>query len=818
MWNNVKNRMNRDDRLLRAVCTVLTAALMAGCAAHLIGRAMGFALSWLEVYLTAAAAAAVVQAGRRGVAWTIGAAAALALALGALLAVFLPEFTAALRGLMASEAELAANYAGAGQGLALILALLLGALFAGLLYAPSSAPLALLVLLASVVCALAVNEDISLWMALPGLAAGVVAFGLPSDARREGVRPALLLPGALLVALALLLTPAARITWEPLEELAEHIRAVVDDYVRFTEERVAFSINEKGYDRAGMIDDSVVAMLGGAANPSEDAVMRVETDGELLLRGTIKRSYTGYSWVDDSAKARYLYYDFTHRGVRDDVFDADTTADSAAFEVRSAVVEMLEAGTSTLFVPAQLEQFDMGLADAVYYNSTGEIFLTRDVAPGDRYEIVARVPGSEDALVAETARRESVQDERYAAARADYTALPEGIDSRVYALAVELTQGTNNAAEKAFAIQNYLAQNYHYTLDGGTPAPGQDFVSWFLLEAGEGYCSYYASAMAVLCRVAGLPARYVEGYYVPAQGGGETVVTGRNAHAWVEVYLNGLGWVAFDPTQRAVEAHGGSDRGALDGSGTPPEQGSTEAEGEETPFENDDIANDPGDAPTPTPDVAPEDSPTPDPDGDGLDNPDDTPTPSPAPDGGLNRPDDTPTPEPDGAPDSPNPPPDAQSDSPEDEDARSHAWLWILLAVLALLALIALAALWLRRRLAQTDPLKLCAAAGSAQMAAMILYRSMLTLLNQLGQAPSSGETPEAFARRVTASIPNPAYERFVSGVARSRYSGRPVSRELVNAGREAYVVFLNGMRRGEKLRFHIRRALRGLGSFERIP
>ena len=103
-------------------------------------------------------------------------------------------------------------------------------------------------------------------------------------------------------------------------------------------------------------------------------------------------------------------------------------------------------------------------------------------------------------------------------------------------------------------------------------------------------------------------------------------------------------------------------------------------------------------------------------------------------------------------------------------------------------------------------------------MAAMILYRSMLTLLNQLGQAPSSGEPPEAFARRVTASIPNPAYERFVSGVARSRYSGRPVSRELVNAGREAYVVFLNGMRRGEKLRFHIRRALRGLGSFERIP
>ena len=808
MWNKVKNQMNRDDRLLRAVCTVLTAALMAGCAAHLIGRAMGFALSWLPVYLTAAAAAAAVQAGRRGIGWTIAAAAALALAAGALLAVYLPEIAEAARALLASEPEIAANYAGAGRGLALLLALVLGALFSGLLHAPSSAPLALLVVLASVICALAVNEEISLWLALPGLAAGVVAFGLPADARREGVRPALLVPGALLVALALLLTPAGRNTWEPLEDLAERIRAVVDDYVRFTEERVAFSINEKGYDRAGMVGDSVVAMLGGAANPDEGVVMRVETDSDLLLRGTIKRSYTGYSWVDNSAKARYLYYDFTHRGVRNDVFDADTAAGSDAFETRTATVEMLEQGTSTLFVPAQLEAFDMSLDDAVYYNSTGEIFLTRDVEPGDTYEIAARVPRSDDALIAEAARREDVQDERFAAARANYTGLPDGIDSRVYALAVELTRDSDNAAEKAFAIQNYLAQNYHYTLDGGTPAPGPDFVSWFLLEAGEGYCSYYASAMTVLCRIAGLPARYVEGYYVPAQGG-ETIVTGRNAHAWVEVYLNGLGWVAFDPTQRAVEAHGGGDPGALDPSGTPPDQGSTDEEGGETPFENDDIAQNPGEEPTP--------SPTPDA-GDAQIAPEDTPTPAPDDGDGLNDPQDEPTPEADGAPEEPELPPEAQGDAPEEQSARSRAWLWILLAALLVIGLVALLVLWLRRRLARTDPLKLCAAAESAQAAAMILYRSLLTLLSQLGQAPSSGETPEAFAQRVTASIPNPAYERFVSGVARSRYSGRPVSREVVDAGREAYVVFLNGMRRGERLRFHVRRALRGLGSFERIP
>ena len=810
--------MDKNKRLICAACTVLTAAMMAGCAAYLAARALGFAPAWLPVYLTAGAAALGVQLGRRGTAWTVGAAVFLTAALGALLAAFLPEILAAVRA--ASTAPLAdalQAHAAAGQGGALLLALLLGALFAGLLHTPASAPFALLALMAAVICALAVDEEISLWAALPGLVGGVAAFGLPADARREGVSPALLAPGALLVLLALLLTPAARTTWAPLEELAERIRSTAEDYIRFTEERLAFSINEKGYDHAGMVGEDVVAMLGGPANPSEDAVMRVETEGSLLLRGTIKRKYTGYSWIDDQAKARYLYYDFTHRGTRGDVFDTDTIGDAPGFETRSAAVEMLEDGTSTLFVPAQLTDFQMNLADAVYYNSTGEVFLTRDVAPGDRYEVAARVPQDDAALIAEAARRERAEDARYEAVRAEYTALPEGVDARVYALAMELTQNAGSAAEKAFAIENYLAQNYHYTLDGGYPEAGRDFVSWFLLESKEGYCSYFASAMAVLCRIAGLPARYVEGYYVPAQPGGETIVTGRNAHAWVEVYLNGLGWIAFDPTARGLEAHG-EPEDALSQDGRVPDHGSIDAEG--APDGGEEAAHNPGEDPSPSPTP----SPTPDANGDAPNAPDATPTPTPG--DGLDNLDGEPTPTPDPAnlpepensdfPDSPPGDPPENPDAPE-EDAHSRAWLWILLAALLLAALIALAVLWTRRRLAATDPLKLCAAADN-QQAAMILYRAMLTLLAQLGQAPASGETPEAFAQRATLNMPNPDYEDFVSGVARSRYSGRAVSRRTLDAGRAAYAVFLSGMRRGERLRFNIRRVLHGLGNFESIP
>ena len=798
--------MDRTNRLLRAVCTVLTAALMAGCAAYMTARAMGFDVPWLSVYLLALASSAAVQLVRRGGAWAIGASAALVLAFGALLAVYVPEIVGLIRALPGGEAaEVIAGHAAAGRGIAYIGGFGLGMLIAGLMRAPSGAPFALLVLLASVICALAVEEELSLWVALPGLAAGAAAFGLPSDARRDGISPALLAPAAVLAVLALLLAPANRITWEPLERLAERVRAVVEDYVRFTEERMAFSISEKGFDRAGMIGDSVVAMLGGPANPTNDLVMRVETDSDLLLRGTIKRAYTGYSWIDDQTKARYLYYDFTHRRVRSAVFDADTNADSDAFVERKASVEMLGGGTSTLFVPAQLADFEMGLTDAVYYNSTGEVFLTRDVIPGDRYALTARVPAGEEALIAAAAERENAADERWAEACADYTELPANIDTRVYSLAVELTQHTTNAAEKAFAIQNYLAQNYRYTLDGGYPDGNADFVSWFLLESKEGYCSYFASAMAVMCRIAGLPARYVEGYAVHAQPGGATVVTGENAHAWVEVYLNGLGWVAFDPTARARENQGDGDAAEAPDDSPNPDQDKMDDSASLGPDDGQDL--DPGaDEPSPSPDWGP--TPTPDPDSS-------DPEPSPTPEDGELPPEQQDEPPQGGESDIT--PPDSP-DSPNDpERDRNHAWLWVLLIVLLILALAALLVLWLRKRLRQTDPL-LLTRDKDADEAALILYRAILTLLNQLGLAPQNGETPEAFAERVSQTIPNPDYERFVREVARSRYAGREADAAAVTYGRRAYATFLRGLRRSDRLRFHARRALKGLGSTEAIP
>lgn len=80
------------------------------------------------------------------------------------------------------------------------------------------------------------------------------------------------------------------------------------------------------------------------------------------------------------------------------------------------------------------------------------------------------------------------------------------------------------------------------------PAGTQDFALWFLRESDRGYCVHYASAAAVLLRAAGIPARYVSGYLVKTQANDAVNVRHKDAHAWVEYYLPGVGWMMLEAT------------------------------------------------------------------------------------------------------------------------------------------------------------------------------------------------------------------------------------------------------------------------------
>ena len=101
----------------------------------------------------------------------------------------------------------------------------------------------------------------------------------------------------------------------------------------------------------------------------------------------------------------------------------------------------------------------------------------------------------------------------------------------------------------AAIIGNYVRDSARYTLQTPKmPQDQSDFALWFLDESDKGYCIHFASAATVLLRAAGIPARYVEGYLTDTDANVQRMVFQGNAHAWVEYYLPGLGWVILEAT------------------------------------------------------------------------------------------------------------------------------------------------------------------------------------------------------------------------------------------------------------------------------
>ncbi len=129
-----------------------------------------------------------------------------------------------------------------------------------------------------------------------------------------------------------------------------------------------------------------------------------------------------------------------------------------------------------------------------------------------------------------------------------YLQLPK-VDRRVSQLARQVTASATTDYDKALAIEDYLRTRYGYSLQlASTPPP--DPLVYFLFERHEGHCEYFASAMAVMLRVLGVPARLVNGFRTGEFNDltGNYIIRGRDAHSWVEAYIPAYGWIAFDPT------------------------------------------------------------------------------------------------------------------------------------------------------------------------------------------------------------------------------------------------------------------------------
>jgi transglutaminase-like putative cysteine protease len=149
----------------------------------------------------------------------------------------------------------------------------------------------------------------------------------------------------------------------------------------------------------------------------------------------------------------------------------------------------------------------------------------------------------------------------------EYLQLPESLPDRVVSLAAEVTAEAPSPYEKAKVLATYLSTTFPYTSEPDlTKRQSGDFVDSFLFEVQEGYCDYYSTAMVVMARTLGFPARWVKGY-VPGQSSNELIyeqylpeveidfdgpgtftVRNSDAHSWAEVYFEGYGWIPFEPT------------------------------------------------------------------------------------------------------------------------------------------------------------------------------------------------------------------------------------------------------------------------------
>lgn len=134
--------------------------------------------------------------------------------------------------------------------------------------------------------------------------------------------------------------------------------------------------------------------------------------------------------------------------------------------------------------------------------------------------------------------------------------LPESLPDRVSQLAYDLTDGLTSEYEMVRAIEQYLKEDggYRYSLLEVESTPdGSDYVDHFLFESRIGYCNNFSSAMTVLLREVGIPARWTKGFTPGSQytdEDGETFfeISNANAHSWVEVFFPSYGWIPFEPS------------------------------------------------------------------------------------------------------------------------------------------------------------------------------------------------------------------------------------------------------------------------------
>jgi hypothetical protein len=298
----------------------------------------------------------------------------------------------------------------------------------------------------------------------------------------------------------------------------------------------------------------------GSIKQDPQIVMRVELPDQpasgrdrLYLRGLAYDRYDGRAWHSSSTYRRHLGLSGENTFVVNPAAGRTNDGSSPPFQ-QDILLEALD--TAVLFAAPFAESLS-GELGAVQVDSMGGLRLPYQYSSRLRYSVVSREHRvtPEEQLVSAIDYPRSIQDR--------YVQVPP-FTPRVAELAKRLVQRAATPYEQVSAIQQHLMQNYQYSLDIETTLAASP-VEEFLFGRKAGYCEHYATAMGMLLRSIGIPARLVTGFLATEWNdfGGYFTVRQRDAHAWVEVYFPRSGWITFDPTPASGAAAVGSRWDAL---------------------------------------------------------------------------------------------------------------------------------------------------------------------------------------------------------------------------------------------------------------
>lgn len=295
-----------------------------------------------------------------------------------------------------------------------------------------------------------------------------------------------------------------------------------------------------GNTRTGFGEDDEV--LGGALVDDSTVLFRATQDSPHYWRVDSKDQYTGKGWLQHTTDQPQVI-----EGANFTV----THSETENFLHRQEIELTFESLDTYLPLPYGNSQITLnsGFSGFVYFENSQRVNLLVNEEKTRELSMLSAVP---EFPVSALQQVGVTQGEDFDS----YLRLPGSLPQRVADLAKELTQDAVTMYDKVNAIESYLnsSPEFRYSkVDVVAPLLDQDYVDQFLFESKVGYCDNFSTAMVVMLRTLGIPARWAKGFSpgtaIPSFEERKTYeIKNLNAHSWPEVYFAGYGWIPFEPT------------------------------------------------------------------------------------------------------------------------------------------------------------------------------------------------------------------------------------------------------------------------------